>query len=110
MLTVMTHIMDVARYWIEQGADGWRLDVPNEIDDDDVVFQDLVVELQRLTVLVDQFDIGEIVSCFFFGAGSVCRRVTGKHGSRDEAKQCCIGSGPVDQVSNSCEHAAASNW
>jgi cyclomaltodextrinase / maltogenic alpha-amylase / neopullulanase len=24
----------VARYWIEQGADGWRLDVPNEIDDD----------------------------------------------------------------------------
>ncbi|MFH2103837.1 MAG: glycoside hydrolase family 13 protein [Chloroflexota bacterium] len=27
-------IFDVARYWIEQGADGWRLDVPNEIDDD----------------------------------------------------------------------------
>jgi cyclomaltodextrinase len=24
----------VARYWIEQGSDGWRLDVPNEIDDD----------------------------------------------------------------------------
>ena len=23
-----------ARYWLEQGADGWRLDVPNEIDDD----------------------------------------------------------------------------
>ncbi|HSQ26416.1 MAG TPA: glycoside hydrolase family 13 protein [Anaerolineales bacterium] len=29
------YIMDVARYWIEQGADGWRLDVPNEIDDDE---------------------------------------------------------------------------
>jgi glycosidase len=28
------YIFDVARYWIEQGADGWRLDVPNEIDDD----------------------------------------------------------------------------
>jgi cyclomaltodextrinase len=28
------YILDVARYWIEQGADGWRLDVPNEIDDD----------------------------------------------------------------------------
>lgn len=27
-------LLDVARYWIEQGADGWRLDVPNEIDDD----------------------------------------------------------------------------
>ena len=32
---VRRYIMDVARYWIEQGADGWRLDVPNEIDDDD---------------------------------------------------------------------------
>ena len=26
--------MDVAKYWIEAGADGWRLDVPNEINDD----------------------------------------------------------------------------
>ncbi len=32
---VRRYLMDVARYWIEQGADGWRLDVPNEIDDDD---------------------------------------------------------------------------
>lgn len=24
----------VAEYWLEQGIDGWRLDVPNEIDDD----------------------------------------------------------------------------
>jgi len=31
---VRQYILDVARYWIEQGADGWRLDVPNEIDDD----------------------------------------------------------------------------
>jgi glycosidase len=31
---VRKYILDVARYWIEQGADGWRLDVPNEIDDD----------------------------------------------------------------------------
>lgn len=28
------YIFGVARHWIEQGADGWRLDVPNEIDDD----------------------------------------------------------------------------
>jgi neopullulanase len=27
-------ILDVARYWIEFGIDGWRLDVPHEIDDD----------------------------------------------------------------------------
>ncbi|MFN2281102.1 MAG: alpha-amylase family glycosyl hydrolase [Anaerolineales bacterium] len=32
---VRKYIMDVARYWIHLGADGWRLDVPNEIDDDD---------------------------------------------------------------------------
>jgi glycosidase len=32
--SVRRYILDVARYWIEQGADGWRLDVPNEIDDD----------------------------------------------------------------------------
>lgn len=31
---VKKYILDVARYWIEQGFDGWRLDVPNEIDDD----------------------------------------------------------------------------
>lgn len=31
---VRQYLLDVARYWIEQGADGWRLDVPNEINDD----------------------------------------------------------------------------
>ena len=31
---VRKFIFDVARYWIDQGIDGWRLDVPNEIDDD----------------------------------------------------------------------------
>lgn len=31
---VRKYILDVARYWMEQGFDGWRLDVPNEIDDD----------------------------------------------------------------------------
>jgi cyclomaltodextrinase / maltogenic alpha-amylase / neopullulanase len=33
-LEVRKYLLDVARFWIEQGADGWRLDVPNEIDDD----------------------------------------------------------------------------
>jgi neopullulanase len=31
---VRRFIWDVARYWIEFGIDGWRLDVPQEIDDD----------------------------------------------------------------------------
>lgn len=30
---VREYIFRVATYWLEQGADGWRLDVPNEIDD-----------------------------------------------------------------------------
>ncbi|HWQ11535.1 MAG TPA: glycoside hydrolase family 13 protein [Roseiflexaceae bacterium] len=30
---VRRYLLGVARYWIEQGADGWRLDVPNEIAD-----------------------------------------------------------------------------
>jgi glycosidase len=31
---VRRYLLGVAKYWIEQGVDGWRLDVPNEIDDD----------------------------------------------------------------------------
>ena len=30
---VRQHLLDVARHWIAFGADGWRLDVPEEIDD-----------------------------------------------------------------------------
>ncbi|RME70338.1 MAG: alpha-amylase [Chloroflexi bacterium] len=31
---VRDYIFEVARYWLEFGIDGWRLDVPFEIDDD----------------------------------------------------------------------------
>ena len=31
---VRRFILDVAKYWLERGIDGWRLDVPHEIDDD----------------------------------------------------------------------------
>jgi neopullulanase len=31
---VRAFLFDVARHWIELGVDGWRLDVPHEIDDD----------------------------------------------------------------------------
>lgn len=32
---VREFLWDVGRYWIDYGIDGWRLDVPNEIDDDE---------------------------------------------------------------------------
>ncbi|MGB8643777.1 MAG: glycoside hydrolase family 13 protein [Anaerolineae bacterium] len=32
---VREFIMRVAEYWVAQGIDGWRLDVPGEIDDDE---------------------------------------------------------------------------
>ena len=31
---VRTFILNVARHWLEQGIDGWRLDVPYDIEDD----------------------------------------------------------------------------
>ena len=33
--TVREFLFDAARHWIDFGIDGWRLDVANEIDDDD---------------------------------------------------------------------------
>lgn len=32
---VQKYIYQVEEYWLKQGVDGWRLDVPNEIDNDD---------------------------------------------------------------------------
>lgn len=32
---VREYLFGMTRYWLEKGIDGWRLDVPNEIDDDD---------------------------------------------------------------------------
>jgi len=32
---VRDYLWEVGRYWLEFGADGWRLDVPNEINDDE---------------------------------------------------------------------------
>jgi cyclomaltodextrinase len=54
---VRNYIFSVARYWIEQGADGWRLDVPNEIDDDGFweEFRHVVKSVNR-----DAYLLGEI--------------------------------------------------
>ncbi|MBS1250076.1 MAG: Neopullulanase [Chloroflexi bacterium] len=54
---VRQYIFDVARFWIEQGADGWRLDVPSEIDDDIfwAEFRQVVKSVNR-----DAYLLGEI--------------------------------------------------
>jgi cyclomaltodextrinase len=54
---VRQYLLDVARYWIEQGADGWRLDVPNEIDDD--AFWNEFREIVK-TVKPEAYLVGEI--------------------------------------------------
>ena len=54
---VRRYLLGVAKYWIEQGADGWRLDVPNEINDDDfwAEFRRIVKEVNK-----DAYIFGEI--------------------------------------------------
>lgn len=58
---VRAHLMDVARFWIEQGADGWRLDVPNEIDDDSfwAEFRDTVKKANPEAYLVGEIWNGD---------------------------------------------------
>lgn len=54
---VRRYLLSVARYWIEQGADGWRLDVPNEIADHSFwrEFRDVVKSVNP-----DAYIVGEI--------------------------------------------------
>ncbi len=59
---VRKYLLGVARYWIEQGADGWRLDVPNEIDDDAfwAEFRDTVKSVNRDAYLVGEIWDGDL--------------------------------------------------
>lgn len=54
---VREYIFSVAEYWIELGADGWRLDVPNEIDDDDF-WEEFRRRVKKINP--DAFIMGEI--------------------------------------------------
>jgi cyclomaltodextrinase / maltogenic alpha-amylase / neopullulanase len=54
---VRDYLLHVARFWIEFGIDGWRLDVPNEIDDD--AFWQEFRSVVR-TVNPDAYIVGEI--------------------------------------------------
>ena len=54
---VREFLWDVGEYWIEQGVDGWRLDVPNEIDDD-AFWQEFRARVKRANS--DAYIVGEI--------------------------------------------------
>lgn len=53
---VRNYILGVARYWIERGIDGWRLDVPNEINDDEfwAEFRHVVKSANRDACLIGE--------------------------------------------------------
>jgi len=53
---VRNYIFGVARYWIERGIDGWRLDVPNEINDDSfwAEFRQVVKSANRDACLIGE--------------------------------------------------------
>ncbi len=54
---VRRYLLDIARYWLQQGADGWRLDVPDEIAD-----HDFWREFRRTVKAInpDAYIVGEI--------------------------------------------------
>jgi len=53
---VRKYLLGVARYWIERGIDGWRLDVPNEINDDDfwAEFRQVIKSTNRDACLIGE--------------------------------------------------------
>lgn len=55
-LEVRSYLMGVARYWVERGIDGWRLDVPNEINDDSfwAEFRQVVKSANRDACLIGE--------------------------------------------------------
>ncbi len=60
--TVRRFILDVARHWIEFGADGWRLDVPSNIDDDDFwrEFRQVVKAANPQAYIVGEIWVNEV--------------------------------------------------
>ena len=54
---VREYLFQVAEYWTKRGIDGWRLDVPNEIDDDSF-WQEFRRRVKRINR--DAYIVGEI--------------------------------------------------
>jgi len=51
------YLLSVAEYWLHQGIDGWRLDVPNEINDDSF-WQEFRSRVKRINP--EAYIVGEI--------------------------------------------------
>jgi cyclomaltodextrinase / maltogenic alpha-amylase / neopullulanase len=54
---VRNFLWDIAEYWIKKGIDGWRLDVPNEIDDD-AFWREFRLRVKRINP--EAYIVGEI--------------------------------------------------
>lgn len=54
---VREYLMRVAEYWLRRGIDGWRLDVPNEIDDDSF-WREFRLRVKRINP--EAYIVGEI--------------------------------------------------
>lgn len=54
---VREFLFSVGEYWIKRGIDGWRLDVPNEIDDDSF-WQEFRIRVKSINP--DAYIVGEI--------------------------------------------------
>ena len=59
---VRKFLLDVAAYWTNMGIDGWRLDVPAEIDDDDFwrAFRNVVKKINPDAYIVGEIWVDEV--------------------------------------------------
>jgi neopullulanase len=59
---VRKFIFDVVRYWMDFGIDGWRLDVPEEINDDDfwIEFRNIVKKANPSAYIFGEIWVDEI--------------------------------------------------
>ncbi len=101
---VRRYILDVARYWIEQGADGWRLDVPNEIDDDQFWAQ---FRYEIKAIASDAYLVGEIWTADPRWANDKHFDGLMNYPMREALISCLNGQMTVSQFANSVENLLA---
>lgn len=98
---VRKYVMEVARYWIERGIDGWRLDVPSEIDDDDfwAEFRQMVKGANREAYL-----LGEIWQADARWANDTHFDGVMNYPVKDALLNLLNGQGSVDEFAGKIQH------